>query len=50
MRPSAIDNIEISDTQAGREYINQLIAENESEKLAELWVKGTKIEWQTLHG
>jgi len=46
---SAADNLEIGDTQAGREYIKQLIATNESGKLAELWVKGTKIDWQSLH-
>ncbi|TQV86000.1 SDR family NAD(P)-dependent oxidoreductase [Aliikangiella coralliicola] len=47
---SAADNLEIGDTQAGKDYIKQLIATNESEKLAELWVKGTQIDWQSLHG
>lgn len=43
------DSLEIGDTQAGRDYIKQLIDDNESGKLAELWVKGTKIDWQALH-
>lgn len=42
-------NLEIGDTQAGREYIRQLIVDNETEKLAELWIKGTKIDWQALY-
>jgi len=46
---SAANNIEIGDTQAGVDYIKQLIATRESEKIAELWVKGAKIDWRLLH-
>jgi polyketide synthase PksN len=49
VKASATENIEISDTQAGRGYLQQLVDSNETEKLAELWVKGTKIDWQQLH-
>lgn len=42
-------NFEVGDTQAGQDYIKQLVEDNESEKLAELWVKGTKIDWSVLH-
>ncbi len=42
-------NIEIGDTKAGKEYIRQLQVANELEKLAELWVKGSKIDWQTFY-
>ncbi|MEW6991525.1 SDR family NAD(P)-dependent oxidoreductase [Colwelliaceae bacterium 6441] len=49
VKANATDNIEISDTQAGKDYVNQLIMANEAEKLAELWVKGTKIEWRNLY-
>ncbi len=41
-------NLEIGDTQAGRDYLRQLLNSNECAKLAELWVKGTKIDWQAL--
>jgi 3-oxoacyl-(acyl-carrier-protein) synthase/NADP-dependent 3-hydroxy acid dehydrogenase YdfG len=41
--------MELSDTQAGRDYLNQLISAKEAEKIAELWSKGTKIEWKLLH-
>jgi polyketide synthase PksN len=46
---NAADNIELGDTDAGVEYIKQLVAANEAEKLAELWVKGTKVDWFSLH-
>lgn len=49
VKASAGDNIDINDTQAGKGYLQQLIDANETEKLAELWVKGTKIDWQQLH-
>ena len=49
VRSNTANNLEIGDTQAGRDYIKQLMATNESEKLAELWVKGTKIDWQFMH-
>ncbi|HEX6095654.1 MAG TPA: SDR family NAD(P)-dependent oxidoreductase [Thermoanaerobaculia bacterium] len=43
-------NLEIGDTQAGRDYLRQLLRDTECAKLAELWVKGTKIDWEALHG
>jgi acyl transferase domain-containing protein len=46
---NASSNVELADTEAGKHYIRQLIQENELEKVAELWVKGTKIDWQGLH-
>ena len=41
--------LEIGDTEAGREYIQKLIAAREINKLAELWVKGSKIDWGSLY-
>ncbi|MES2824531.1 MAG: SDR family NAD(P)-dependent oxidoreductase [Pseudomonadota bacterium] len=49
VKSNATNNLEIGDTQAGKDYIKQLIVTNEAEKLAELWVKGTKIDWQFMH-
>jgi len=49
IKARASDNLGIIDTKAGREFIKQLLEAKEYEKLAELWVKGTKIDWQTLH-
>lgn len=43
------NNWGISDTKAGRDFIKQLLETNEHEKIAELWVKGTKIDWQILY-
>ena len=43
------NRIELGDTQAGVDYIKQLIDTRESEKIAELWVKGANIDWQILH-
>ena len=42
-------NLDIGDTQAGRDYLRQLQNSSECGKLAELWVKGTKIDWTALH-
>lgn len=33
----------------GKEYIKKLAEENNHEKIAELWVKGSKIDWEALH-
>ena len=33
----------------GKEYIKKLIAENNHEKIAELWVEGSKIPWELLY-
>ena len=49
VKSNADDNIELGDTEAGRSYLQELIKANEAEKLAELWVKGSKIDWKVLH-
>lgn len=41
--------IDIGDSQIGREYIRRLAESGESRKLAELWVKGSKIHWRSLY-
>ena len=33
----------------GKEYIKKLIEENKYEKIAELWVQGSKIPWEVLY-
>jgi acyl transferase domain-containing protein len=43
-------NLDVADTEAGRAYVRQLLSSNECAKVAELWVKGTKIDWTALHG
>ncbi len=49
VKSSGSDNLEIGDTAAGRDYIQRLIDTQEHGKLAELWVKGSKIDWQALY-
>ena len=49
VKASSVDNLEIGDTQAGRDYIKQLIDGREFGKLSELWVKGSKIDWHSLY-
>ncbi len=44
-----LHNIEVGDTKAGREFMRQLIESGELEKLAELWVKGSKVDWNALY-
>lgn len=43
------EGLRITDTQAGRDYLRQLIQAQEMEKLAELWVQGAKVAWTFLH-
>lgn len=43
------NTLDIGDTQAGRDYLRQLLNSNECAKLAELWVKGTEIDWKALY-
>jgi len=43
------NTLDIGDTEAGKDYLRQLLNSNECGKLAELWVKGTKIDWKALH-
>lgn len=45
---TATTTLDLGDTQAGRDYLRQLAASHECAKLAELWVKGTKIDWEVL--
>ncbi|MBM0104581.1 SDR family NAD(P)-dependent oxidoreductase [Steroidobacter sp. S1-65] len=42
-------NLDVGDTQAGQEFMQRLVETREVEKLAELWVKGSKLDWQLLH-
>jgi acyl transferase domain-containing protein len=43
------DTLDLADTEAGRNYLRQLLHGKERAKLAELWVKGTKIDWNALY-
>lgn len=43
------NTLDVGDTEPGRDYVRQLLRHNECAKVAELWVKGTKIDWQALH-
>ncbi len=42
------DKLDVGDTQAGQEFILRLVETGEVEKLAELWVRGAKLDWGTL--
>lgn len=42
------DKLDLGDTEAGREFMRRLIETGELEKIAELWVKGAKLDWQLL--
>lgn len=42
---SSSPSIDLSDTEAGRTYLKELFHTNELEKIAELWIGGTKIDW-----
>jgi len=44
------DKLDLGDTEAGREFIRRLSETGELEKLAELWVKGAKLDWALLRG
>ncbi len=48
-KTGASNNWGIIDTKAGRDFVKQLFEANEYGKIAELWVKGTKIDWQILY-
>lgn len=48
IRSGAGDKLEIGDTQAGQEFIRRLAETGEIEKIAELWVKGAKMDWRIL--
>lgn len=43
------DRLDIGDTQAGQEFMRRLAETGEIEKIAELWVKGAKLDWRILH-
>ena len=43
------EKLDIGDTQAGQEFIKRLVETGEIEKLAELWINGSKLDWQLLH-
>ena len=40
--------LDLGDTQAGQEFMRRLVETGELEKIAELWVKGAKLDWQLL--
>ena len=48
IRSGTGDKLEIGDTQAGQEFIRRLAETGEIEKIAELWVKGAKMDWRIL--
>lgn len=41
--------IELGDTGAGKDFVTQLIKSSEFGKIAELWTKGTKIDWDQMY-
>ena len=43
------DKLDIGDTQAGQEFVRRLVETGEIEKLAELWINGSKLDWKLLH-
>ncbi|HEX3030050.1 MAG TPA: SDR family NAD(P)-dependent oxidoreductase [Clostridia bacterium] len=43
------EGINISDTEEGREFIQNLIRNRKLKKLAELWVNGNQINWTSLY-
>ena len=49
VKTNTASSLEIGDNQAERNYVMQLLEANECEKLAELWVTGTKIDWKILY-
>ena len=48
IRAGAGDKLDIGDTEAGQEFMRRLVETGEIEKIAELWVKGAKLDWQIL--
>ncbi|MFD0727081.1 SDR family NAD(P)-dependent oxidoreductase [Lysobacter brunescens] len=48
VRSGTGDKLDIGDTQAGQEFIRRLVETGEIEKIAELWVKGAKMDWRVL--
>jgi polyketide synthase PksN len=48
IRSGTGDKLDIGDTQAGQEFIRRLVETGEIEKIAELWVKGAKMDWRML--
>lgn len=48
VRGGAGDKLDIGDTQAGQEFLRRLVETGEIEKIAELWVKGAKLDWRIL--
>ncbi|EGD45657.1 Mycocerosate synthase., 6-deoxyerythronolide-B synthase [Ruminiclostridium papyrosolvens DSM 2782] len=41
--------INLGDTEEGKEYIQRLIKNNNTRKLAELWVNGNQIDWKVIY-
>ena len=42
------DKLDIGDTQAGQEFMRRLVETGEIGKIAELWVRGAKLDWRIL--
>lgn len=49
VKTNTLSSLELGDTESGKNYIKQLLEYNETEKIAELWVRGTKIDWSVLY-
>jgi polyketide synthase PksN len=49
VKANAANSLEIGENQAERNYVMQLLQTNQFEKLGELWVTGTKIDWKILY-
>ena len=49
VRSGGDGRLDLGDTQAGQEFMRRLVQTGEIEKIAELWVKGSKLDWQLLH-
>lgn len=48
VRSGTGDNLDLGDTQAGQEFMRRLVETGELEKIAELWVKGARLDWRLL--
>ncbi|UXI70688.1 beta-ketoacyl synthase N-terminal-like domain-containing protein [Tahibacter amnicola] len=48
IRTGGGDKLDLGDTQAGQEFMRRLVETGEIEKIAELWVKGAKLDWRIL--
>lgn len=49
VKGSSEQKLSLDDTEAGKKYIHELVTTKEHEKIAELWTKGVKINWDLLY-